>query len=202
MGQPRVLILKHSFICHLWDFIVKNAPDYHLNLNLSDSVTVQWHGVVGQTIAKVRQLDLNEVIRCRPDIVFLQIRTNDLTQRRMSSLTLGSAIEDFVRFLHDEYGVCLICVGKTLRRHLLEILMTMFNCFPSILRLCWSHYPLLFIGHIGVSGALPVLICLTMVYITIGWGSINCLKALGGSHAMLKSFNDMKISELKPVLFT
>jgi len=118
MGQPRVLVLGHSFIRRLRDFIVKNAPDYHLNLNLTDSVTVQWHGVGGRTIAKVRQFDLGEVIRFRPDIVFLQIGTNDLVQRGMSPLTVGSAIEDFVRLLHDEYGVRLICVGQTIRRHL------------------------------------------------------------------------------------
>ena len=116
MGQPRVLILGHSFIRRLRDFIVKNAPDYHLNLNLTDSVTVQWHGVGSRTIAKVRQFDLVEVIRFRPDIVFLQIGTNDLAQRGMTPLTVGSAIEDFVHLLHDEYGVRLICVGQTIRR--------------------------------------------------------------------------------------
>ena len=114
MGQPRVLILGNSFIRRLRDFIVKNAPDYHLNLNLTGSVAVQWHGVGGRTIAKVRQFDLGEVLR----FVFLQIGTNDLAQRGMSPLTVGSAIEDFVRLLHDEYGVRLICVGQTLRRHL------------------------------------------------------------------------------------
>ena len=118
MGQPRVLILGHTFIRRLRDFIVKNVSDYHLNLNLTGSVAVQWHGVGGRTIAKFRQFDLGEVLRFRPDILFLQIGTNDLAQRGMSPLTVGSAVEDFVRLLHDEYGVCLICVGQTIRRHL------------------------------------------------------------------------------------
>ena len=61
---------------------------------------------------------------------------------------------------------------------------------------------MLFVGHIGVSGVLQVLTCLTMVYISIGRGDINCLKALGGSDAILKSFNDMKIFEPTSVLFT
>ena len=72
----------------------------------------------GLTIAKVRQFDLGEVIRFRPDIVFLQIGTNELAQRGMSPLTVGSATEDFVRLLHDESGVRLICVGQTIRRDL------------------------------------------------------------------------------------
>ena len=58
------------------------------------------------------------VMRFRPDIVFLQIGTNNLAQRGMSPLTVGSTIEDFVRLFHDEYGVRLICVGQTIRRHL------------------------------------------------------------------------------------
>ena len=36
----------------------------------------------------------------------------------VSSLTVGSAIEDFIRLPHDEYRVRLICVGQTIRRHL------------------------------------------------------------------------------------
>ena len=84
MGQPQVVILKHSFICCLQDFIAKNAQDYHLNLNLTDSVTVQWNGMGGRTTAQACQFDVDEVIRFRPDIVFLQIGTNNLTQHGMS----------------------------------------------------------------------------------------------------------------------
>ena len=46
---------------------------------------------------------VSTVIRFLPDIVFLQIGTNDLAQRGMSPLTVGSAIEDFFRLFHDEY---------------------------------------------------------------------------------------------------
>ena len=72
----------------------------------------------GRTIAKVRQFDLGEVIRFRPDIVFLQIGTNEPVQRGMSPLNVGLAIEEFVRLFHDEYGVRLGCVEQTIRRHL------------------------------------------------------------------------------------
>ena len=58
---------------------------------------------------------VSTVIRFLPDIVFLQIGTNDLAQRGMSPLTVGSAIEDFFRLFHDEYWVRLICVGQTIR---------------------------------------------------------------------------------------
>ena len=102
----------------------------------------------GRIIAKVRQFDLGEVLRFRPDIVFLQIGTNDLAQRGMSPLTVGSAVEDFVRLFHDEYGVRLICVGQTIRRHLAEnfnanvrllaqYLKTVLESFP--LPIYWTH---------------------------------------------------------------
>lgn len=56
------------------------------------------------------------VAQFQPDIVFLQIGTNDLTLRGMSSVKLGSEMEDFVRLLHEEYGVRYICVGQTIKR--------------------------------------------------------------------------------------
>ena len=79
-------------------------------MNIADSLTVQWHGVGGRTIAKVRQFDLGEstLIRFRPDIVFLQIGTHDLAQWGMLPLTMGSAKEVFVRLLHGKYGVRLL----------------------------------------------------------------------------------------------
>ena len=55
------LILGHWFIRRLRDFIVENARNYHLNLYLADSVTLQWHGVGARTIAKVRQFAIGKV---------------------------------------------------------------------------------------------------------------------------------------------
>ena len=102
----------------------------------------------GRIIAKIRQFDLGEVIRFRPDIVFLQIGTNDLAQRGMSPLTVGSAIEDFIPLFHDEYGVRLICVAQTIRRHLagnfnanVRLLCQYLNTVlePFRLPIYWTH---------------------------------------------------------------
>ena len=117
MEQPRVLILGHSFIRRLRDFIIRNSPTYNLNLNINTPVTIHWHGVGGRTIDKVRRFDLTEVERFKPDVVILQIGTNDLTRRRSSPASVGSAIEDLVCLLHNEYGVRLVCVGQTVKRH-------------------------------------------------------------------------------------
>ena len=69
-----------------------------------------------QTINKVRQFDLTEVERFKPDVVFSQIGTNDLTHLGSSPASVGSAIEDLVCLLHHEYGVGLVCVGQTVKR--------------------------------------------------------------------------------------
>ena len=92
---------------------------YRVNvaLNINTSVTIHWHGVGGRTIDKVRRFDLTELERFKPDVVFLQIGTNDLTRRRSSPASVGSVIEDFVCLLHHEYGVSLVCVGQTVKRH-------------------------------------------------------------------------------------
>ena len=116
MEQPRVLILGHSFIRRLRDFIIKNCPTYNLNLNINASATIHWHGVGGRTIDKVRRFDLTEVERFKPDVVFLQIGTNDLTRRLSSPASVGSVIEDLVCLLHHEYGGRLVCVGQTVKR--------------------------------------------------------------------------------------
>lgn len=116
MDQPRVLILGHSFIRRLREFIARNASDYDLKFNICDSFTIRWHGVGGRTVSKLKQFDLSVVAQFQPDVVFLQIGTNDLTLRGMSAVKLGSEIEDFVRLLNEEYGVRFICVGQTIRR--------------------------------------------------------------------------------------
>jgi len=70
MNNPRILILGHSFIRRLKEFITKNDPEYDLALRIS-GVTVCWHGVGGRTVAKLRALDLAVVSEFNLDIVFL-----------------------------------------------------------------------------------------------------------------------------------
>ena len=52
MEQPRVLILGHSFIRRLRDFIIRNSPTYNLNLN------IKWQSLMGFSASKDRQREL------------------------------------------------------------------------------------------------------------------------------------------------
>ena len=63
-------------------------------------------------MAKTMQYDLPVVASFAPDIVILQLGTNDLS--RLDPLVVGSAIEELVTILHDTYNVKLVCVCQTL----------------------------------------------------------------------------------------
>ena len=114
MGTPRVLILGHSFIRRLHDFIESNSGYLDLKFHLQASAHVSWHGVGGRTVAKTVKFDLHIIHSFHPDIVILQLGTNDLTS--CPPLHVGSAIEDLVHLLHDSYGVQGVCVRQTIRR--------------------------------------------------------------------------------------
>ena len=112
MGKARVLILGHSFIRHLHGLITRSHSfSAKLGIQLPDFIC-KWHSVGGRTIAKVLQYDLGVVRDFGPDIITLQLGTNDLVDN--SPLTVGSALEHLVTLLHDEYKVDLICVCQTL----------------------------------------------------------------------------------------
>jgi len=122
MGKARVLILGHSFIRRLHAFITRSHDnEYTTKLGISTpDVICKWHGVWGRTVAKVLKYDLSVVKEFGPDIIILQLGTNDLVNS--SPLTVGSSLEHLVTVLHDVYKVDLICVCQTLRRSSLEVL--------------------------------------------------------------------------------
>ena len=122
MGQPRVLILGHSFIRRLHEDLTRpNDSDYNAKFGiLTPHFLCKWHGVGGRTIAKVLKYDLSVVGDFGPDIVILQLGTNDL--HNSSAITVGSALEHLVTMLHEEYKVDLICVCQTLCRSSSEVL--------------------------------------------------------------------------------
>ena len=113
MAPTRVLILSHSFIHRLHKFLVaKYSSDFVKNLQVSDDLLIKWQGIGGRTIAKTRSYDLGVVESFSPDIVILQLGTNDLTT--LSAVETGSVIKDLTRLLHESYSVKFICVCQTI----------------------------------------------------------------------------------------
>ena len=114
MAESCVLILGHSFFRRLKEFVNTNLAVYCLCCTTPTDAVLCCHGISGRTVQKGTLYDLHMVESFRPDIVIVHLGSNDLCHH--SPLHVGSAIEDFVKLLHDAYGVKFICVCQTLRR--------------------------------------------------------------------------------------
>ena len=114
-GVPSVLILGHSFVKRLKrDLRSHFDPRTDGNFKLGGTVSVHLHGVGGRTVAKLRSLDLHVVERIAPDVLILEIGTNDLVDT--SPEVVGSEIESLVCLLVDDYKVRVVCVCHVIPR--------------------------------------------------------------------------------------
>ena len=84
MAEPRVLVLGDSFIRRLRLFLSRDSHDFSVDFKLSHCAFIKWHRVGGRTVSKTLHLDLNVIESFRPEIVIMQLGSNDLTD----SLTL------------------------------------------------------------------------------------------------------------------
>ena len=112
---PKVLILGHSFVRHLkHNLELAFDPRAANNFNLHGTASVHLHGVGGRTVQTLQANDLHVVRDLAPDIVILEIGTNDLTHTFPE--IVGSKIEDFVRLLERESSVRAIGVCGVIPR--------------------------------------------------------------------------------------
>ena len=113
MSAPRVLILGHSFVRRLSSFL-SNSASYSSDLALADLANVSLFGVGGRTVAKVEKFDLDHVRISKPDIVILELGTNDLTCLPPESV--GSALKELVHTLKHNCGVRVVGVCQVIKR--------------------------------------------------------------------------------------
>ena len=113
MPLIRVLILGHSFIRLVHDFLCRNF-NAHIakNLSLDGDLLIRRHGIGGRTVSKTREYDVGVVEEFAPNVVLMQLGTNDLATR--SVVETGSEIGDLCRLLYESCEVELICVCQTL----------------------------------------------------------------------------------------
>lgn len=106
-SSPTVLILGHSFVRRLSSDLGSNfdaRATKHFN-PLGDAV-IHLHGVGGPTVKKLRLYDLGVVSALKPDVIILEIGTNDLGANRPE--VVGSGIVDLVQLLLQSYSVRVI----------------------------------------------------------------------------------------------
>ena len=113
---PKVLIFGHSFVCRLHDDLVKGfdsraKPNYYL---AGSGVYVCLKGTGGRTVEKVRKYDISAIASIQPDIIILELGTNDLCH--LSPEVVGSRIEELARFFRDALRVKVVVVCQVIDR--------------------------------------------------------------------------------------
>lgn len=120
------------------------------SFNLEGAATATLFGVGGRTVHKLRLHDLHVVRRLAPDVVILEIGTNDLSV--LGPEVVGSSIEELVSSLLNDFAVSVIGVCHVIPRgdsfiHWAEFLQrakilnnyvrVVLDPFPNVF--CWSH---------------------------------------------------------------
>ena len=148
---PKALILGHSFVrrlkCDLeLGFDSRAAYDFRLR----GIASVHLHGVGGRTVQTLQENDLHVVRDLAPDIVILEIGTNDLTHTPPE--IVGSNIDDLVRLLVRDFAVHAVGVCGVIPRgisvpHALSfwVSTSVLNQYVGVVLddlsnvFCWSH---------------------------------------------------------------
>ena len=112
---PRVLVWGHSFVKRLHADLERGFQRRaRSDFNLASRARVSLFGHGGRTVPKLWSYDLHVVSRLLPDIVILEIGTNDLFTEEPS--LVAASIEVLVRLLHDRFSVKAICVCHVIPR--------------------------------------------------------------------------------------
>ena len=105
---PKVLILGHSFVKRLSRDIQQGLNTrMDANFGLQGTAAVKLYGQGGRTVRKCLAYDLDVVRNFSPEVVILEVGTNDLTE--LAPEVVGSAIDDLVHLILDRFPVRMVC---------------------------------------------------------------------------------------------
>ena len=143
----RVLVWGHSFVKRLSADLERGFQQRARgDSNLASRARVTLFGQGGRTVPKLWSHDLHVVSSSTPDIVILEIGTNDLSTEEPS--LVASSIEVLVRLLHDRFPVKVICVCHVIPRRspcafndkvavCNELVNSLLEPLPYVF--CWFH---------------------------------------------------------------
>ena len=109
--------MGHSFV-RRFDLFLSKGVDARVrrDLNLSRSAQITFLGVGGRTVDKLSKFDLHLVRRLQPQIVILEIGSNDLSPPDARHEVVGSKIKTLVQRLHAECRVETLVVCQNINR--------------------------------------------------------------------------------------
>lgn len=114
--KPKALILGHSFVRRFQLFLDQGVDHRTVpGLNLS-SVDIHFEGIGGRTVSKIFAYDLEYVRALQPEIIILEIGSNDLCEVGVRPETVGSNVESLVSTLHKVCQAAFIVVCQTIHR--------------------------------------------------------------------------------------
>ena len=146
---PRELIWGHSFVRRLRsDLHARFDQRAAKNFDLQGTAEIFMHGVGGRTAPRLRQMDMGVITRISPDIVILDIETNDLSLAPPE--VVGSDIEELVRSLIAEYSVravvlCKVTPRATNKSSNFNERVKLLNQYTRVMidpieqAICWTH---------------------------------------------------------------
>ena len=114
----KVLIFAHSFVRRLQDDLVKGFDSHakeNFNLAGSGVYVFKLKGIGGHTVEKVMKHDVSSINTFKPDIIILEIGTNDLSY--LPPEVVGSRIEKLVRFCRDELKIKVVVVCQAINHN-------------------------------------------------------------------------------------
>ena len=110
----KILIMGHSYITRLKSYIREDPEQCTFTLNLDpQEVMIQYAGGGGD-VASMRGKPMEVVQDFQPDIVLLQIGTNELYCNIHTPSSVSSAIVNLVDTLHHIYNVQFVAVLQIL----------------------------------------------------------------------------------------
>lgn len=113
-----VMLLGHSFIRRLNEYMTNTDGDSNLRLDHRNfKIICRAQG--GLTVPRLihERPDLYDFSVCQPDIVYLQIGGNDLSNTMTSSESVANEIYSFANFLHFGLHIPVVIIGELLFRN-------------------------------------------------------------------------------------
>ena len=106
-----------SFVEHFKNFLKDNLDEYSFSLNLSlRDVMIQYSAKRGSTVDKLQRFQLQDVIDFEPEMVFLQIGSNDLRDPKESPESVAKSIIDLAHRLILNYNVKFVALMQIFHR--------------------------------------------------------------------------------------
>ena len=112
---PKVLVLGHSFVKRLKNELDKNLDHWDSRtFGLVGTAEVHLQRTGSRTVGKLQSYNLHVVRQLMPDIVVLEVGTNDPSS--VAPEVVGSSIENLVVTLKSIYSMAVVCVCHVIPR--------------------------------------------------------------------------------------